>query len=177
MGRYEPDADGRYPLNHDEYMAIRRLFGAFSAYMENYAKVEKRAKLGARGLWRDMRMLSVVWQRILHGLCMTMPGDKLKTAHADLNHTKIDVYVTTPVLGGKRHEGAIYVPEDPLYRLIDKAMSMECFGCTKCGADVKNCPLRKDIKALYPYELPRRKDGYCEMADLEMPPSEGDTNE
>lgn len=175
--RYEPDADGRYPMNRDEYLAMRRLAGSFSTFMEYYRKLEKRAKLGPKGLWRDMRMLSVVWQRILHGLCLTMPEDKLKTLHSELNHIRIEVYVTNPVSGGKRHDGNLYVPEDAMCRLIDKAMSMECFGCTKCGADVKNCPLRKDINALYPYEIPRRKDGYCEMADLELPPVKGDTDD
>lgn len=164
-------------MNREEYISIRRLFGAFSTYVQYYEQMKKRAQMGPRWLWRDLRMLAVVWQRVLHGLCQTMPEDKLKTLHSELDHIQIEVYVKNPVTGGKRHDGNLYVPEDAMCRLIDKAMSMECFGCTKCGADVKKCPLRKDINALYPYEIPRRKDGYCEMADLELPPVKGDTNE
>lgn len=175
--RYEPDADGRYPLNREEYMAVRRMFGGFSTFIENYEKLSKRAKLGPKGLWRDMRMLSVKWQKILHGLCLTMPRNKLETLHKELDHTRVEVYVTSPLSGGKRHENAIYVPEEALYRVIDRAVRMDCFGCEKCGADVKNCPLRKDIHALFPDHIPARKDGYCEMTELEIPMIGGNTND
>ena len=152
----------REPLRFDEYEQLRNLFGTLMILEHAEESMQDRLKLIPFGK-RDMAMIFSQFSKLLQNLVNTTPQDRLIALSNELEHTHMEVKTTKPK-PGRLANGTTYVPIQPLERVIDKAVSMECFCCEKCGRDVLNCQLRQDVQQIYHYDFPKEWKNGCPLA-------------
>ena len=155
-------ADGtRVPLTGQEYYAIRALFGLISGYETGMSRLEKRAKeYSENGTWRDMRMIAKVADKTVISLLRSVPTDKLRQIRRELDNTVVKVEVKKSVVPQPEKEEYAYVPIRPLDALLNRILSWECAFCEKDGKDIKRCECRKELEAVFPYDIEAQdKDG------------------
>lgn len=155
-------------LTPSEYYALQDYFGVVSILSTHLKHLEKRAK-SIPGVWRDLRMMQTVSDRVLKKILPTIPAKKLALIHKNLKHTKISVKVDWDVTG-KKDPTFVYVPEDELYRMVARVVNYECLFCEKSRADMRRCEIRKDFEALYPYDVTGDKDT-CPLVNANIPAS------
>lgn len=159
-----PDNE-RTPLSGREYYALRELFGMVSSFNNCAGDLEKRVKTIPGG-WRDFRLLMTLSEKLMGKLLGTVPQKKLAMIRRELSHTTCEIKVTMDV-SGRRAEGFSYVPDDALVNTVERVMNWECLFCEKRGADVKRCPVRKDLDALYPWDFPLKGET-CPLAGMSI---------
>lgn len=150
------------PLKAEEKSALRTLFAAVSSIIDSRVPLEKRIQTSDPNAWTNLETISQLLLGILRDVLTTIPVEQIKVFQAELQSVKISTEVRKNPEAEKLH-GAIYVPLDVLGRVIDRAMSLECYCCELKGCDIAKCEIRKDIQALYPYDFPKTKGG-CPLA-------------
>jgi hypothetical protein len=147
--------NNRTPLGAREYYALRNLFGMVSSFEVTAKDLEKRVK-SIPGGWRDMRLLTVLSEKLMKNVVETIPTKKLQLIRKELEHTVVHIDVKNNVLPKKESADNrfTYVPEGTIDRLVDIAVQTECLFCEKKGKDAKHCQLRKDIEMTYMYDIP-----------------------
>lgn len=159
-----PDKD-RVPLSGREYYALRELFGMVSSFNKCAGDLEKRVKT-VPGAWRDYRLLMVLSEKLMQKVLDTIPKKKLLQIRRDLSHTTCEIKVGMDV-SGRRAEGFCYVPDDALVNTVERVINWECLFCEKRGSSVKQCPIRKDLEALYPWDFPLKGET-CPLAQMSL---------
>ena len=130
----------RTRLTHDEYYALRTIFGLVSGYEVNLATLEKR--------------IASLSTKLLTNVLRTVPVDKLKMIQKELSHTEVFCKVNYDVTGKtKTADGYCYVPEKPLEALVDEVIGYNCLICDKKGNEYKRCQFYKSMKELYPWDI------------------------
>jgi len=157
-----PDNE-RKPLSGREYYALREVFGMVSSFNKCAPDLEKRVR-GIPGAWRDFRLLMVLSEKLMGKLLDTIPKKKLGQIKRDLTHTTCEVKVNMDV-SGRMSETYCYVPDAALVSTVKRVMGWECLFCEKRGADVKKCPCRKELEALYPWDFPLKGET-CPLAQM-----------
>lgn len=71
----KPDEDGRYPLSHAEYQALRSIFGAKNALEQTHHDLERRVRLIPGG-WRDFRLVMTLIDKLMAAVLGTIPQKK-----------------------------------------------------------------------------------------------------
>jgi len=158
--RYQPDADGRYPLSMQEYTALRTLFGAVNALDSDTLK--DRCKLFPGG-WRDLRCAYTLCKKVMENLLFTVPAKKLVSMRRELTHTICEVKIKPPT---SSTEDTVMVSRRALIDLINRAIYMDCMFCEKNAKECKRCQLYKDMNACFPYELLDPQDTLCPFAGV-----------
>lgn len=155
MRRIEKDADGRFHFSEREYYATRQLFGAVSSFNDCAGELKRRTQ-EIPGGWRDLRLITVLSEKLLLNILMTVPLKKLAAVRRELENTEMIVHVKRGVTQHSEDEigGYTYVPQRALERITQRVVDYECFCCEKHGADAKHCPLRRDIESTYMFEYP-----------------------
>lgn len=155
------EASERTPLTGQEYYAIRALFGLISGYETCLSRLEARAKKCAPGTWRDMKMLAKVSDKTIVNLLKTVPLEKLRQIQRELDNTRISVEVKRSVIPLPSHDEFTYVPLKPLDSLLNRILTWECAFCEKHGKEIKHCECRKELKAVFPYEIDEESGEGC----------------
>lgn len=156
------DIEGKIPLSHDEYKALRTIFGAYNALMLYHDRLERRCR-GYKDGWRDLRCLVAMSEKVMHQVLATIPAKKLLQIRKELDNTICEIKVK--LVSGKAADGFMYVDEDALIRICKAATDINCFGCEKTHKQARhNCQLYKDIQSFFNYEF---KDcGKCPFSDF-----------
>lgn len=158
-----PDEDGRYALSMQEYKALRTIFGCVNALDDDHEILKARCKL-IKGGWRDLRMLTAVSKRLMEKLLCTIPGKKLLVIKRELQNTICEVKLR-PVATGSQRDGMVYVSEDAMLRVCNRAMQDYCYLCDKTHKEARrSCQLYRDIQACFPYDFDDSLD--CPFAGM-----------
>lgn len=167
MRKIVKDADGRFHLSEREYYATRQLFGAVSAFNNCAGELERRVR-EIPGGWRDLRLITVLSEKLLIGILRTVPLKKLAAVRRELENTEMIVQVKRTAVQHSEDEigGYTYVPQRALERITQRVVDYECFCCDKHGADAKHCPLRRDIESTYMFEYPCQAKKECPFQGL-----------
>lgn len=167
MRKIVKDADGRFHLSEREYYATRQLFGAVSAFNNCAGELERRVR-EIPGGWRDLRLITVLSEKLLIGILRTVPLKKLAAVRRELENTEMIVQVKRTAVQHSEDEigGYTYVPQRALERITQRVVDYECFCCEKQGADAKHCPLRRDIESTYMFEYQCPKGKECPFQGL-----------
>lgn len=160
-----PEAERKH-LTKNEYTALQQLFGTVSAFLTQLKYIEKRAKM-VPNLWRNLRMIQSVAYSSLEQILETVPTKKLMMLQQELKKTKVTVSVDRDVTGKKQQEFC-YVPEKELVRTVSRVINWECTFCEKSPAERKKCQIRKDLEAIYPWEL-TGSDEICKLSEMSIP--------
>ena len=114
--------------------------------MTNAPAIRERARRAGKWVWRDIRLMLTLINRIQDALIETMPEsrDQYYTAYARHGHYKMEIDgpidTARHVLITARHLGAI----------TDAAMSSECILCIREGNEISRCPLRDALLEVAP---------------------------
>lgn len=155
------EASERTPLTGQEYYAIRALFGLISGYETSLSRLEARAKRSDRGTWRDMNMITKVADKTVISLLKTVPDEKLLQIRRELDNTIVKVEVKRSVVPQPAQDEFAYVPIKPLDALLNRILTWECAFCEKQGKEIKHCECRKELKAIFPYEIDEQSGDGC----------------
>ena len=159
--RYEADEDGRYPLSSREYEALRTLFGAVNAL--DTENLKNRCKLIKNG-WRNLRLAQTLLKRLMEQILTTVPLKKLVSIQKELRYTVCEIKIRPPV--EDKNCGTVYVKQEAMVRLADRAINMDCCVCEKSAKECKRCQLFQDLNACFPYELWEPEDTLCPFAGV-----------
>ena len=153
MGTFwkQADEEGRYPVSHREYQAIRALFGTQNSLIFAQKDLEQRLKVVPEG-WRDFRLVYSVLEKLLTRLLRTVPSQKLLSMKRELKDTYCEVKVKGAV-GPLDGDLLRVVPQKDLETVVNAAMQMNCFACDRC--DYKKCALYQAIQSMYHYDFPK----------------------
>lgn len=163
----KPDQDGRYPLSHAEYQALRAIFGAKNALEQTHHDLERRVRLIPGG-WRDFRLVMTLIDKLMAAVLGTIPQKKLLAMRAELSRTICEIKVQG-VTGTLSDDKLLtVVPQGSLEYVITQSMKLDCWCCERC--DYKKCELFKAIQALYHYDF--LKTETCPLADMTYIPEE-----
>lgn len=161
MMKRQPDENGRYPLSSREYEALRTLFGAINAL--NTDALNDRLEL-VDFSHEDLSVARRLMQGVSTGLLGTVPLNKLLVIKKELRDTVCELRIR-PVTGDKQTD-CVYVDQNALARLADRAIQMDCLLCEKSAQEGRRCPLFRDLNACFPYELDHPGDATCPFAGV-----------
>lgn len=167
MRKTEKDVEGRFHFSEREYYATRELFGIVNTFNKCAGELKRRTQKFPGG-WRDLRLITVLSEKLLIGILRTVPLKKLAAVRRELENTEMIVQVKRTAVQHSENEigGYTYVPQRALERITQRVVDYECFCCERHGADAKHCPLRKDIESTYMFEYPCRKEKECPFQGL-----------
>jgi len=162
-----PDQDGRYPLSMREYEALRTIFGCVNALDDDHETLKARCRL-FKGGWRDLRMLAAVSKRLMEKLLCTIPAKKLLVIRRELSNTICEVKLKP--IASPRHDDCVYVSQEALLRVCNRAMQDNCYLCDRSHKEAKRgCELYKDIQACFPYQFDDSSDcPFSGMSGMEV---------
>ena len=132
----------------------------------NAPACRERARLAGKWVWRDIRLMLTLVNRIQEKLLRTMPEsrDEYYSAYARFGHyeLKIDGPVRT-----SRH---LLITDKHLATICEAAMTNECVLCMREGAEIGKCALREALlesaapRAVENGDSPFRRCEYREAA-------------
>jgi hypothetical protein len=100
--------------------------------------MEARAKRAGPTVWRDIRMMGAVIDRIMDALQNTMPPERDEYYRAYARNGHYELKMNGPI----RHEGLVLVSDRKLAAVYEAAMESECLTCLREGKEIGNCLLR-----------------------------------
>ena len=132
------DKDGRMPMSNKEYHSFQMLTGFADSFDQEIDRLEARAKLAGKWVWRDMKMLRTVSHKVGQALFNTIPVKKQALVQAELTRMVAGVIIRPP-MNLPMHEPTNYttVPIKSLEWLIDQILQWECLLCDKQGKEQK----------------------------------------
>lgn len=156
----KPDADGRYPLSGREYGALKTIIAAVNS-LETDA-LNPRCELCENAL-DDLNTARSLLRKTLDALLETVPVKKLIAIRKEMGCTYC-VLKTQPIGDVTNH--TVYVDQPSMVRLMERAISMECFMCERSAKECQRCPLFHDLSACFPYDLLEPSDTLCPFAGV-----------
>lgn len=155
------------PLSGREYAALQTLFAVVSTWQETNTVLDKRAKEAGNGLWRDMRLMQSLAERVMARILKTVPVEKLRHVQADIRNTHIYVKVEPPGMPSMPDlKGYSYTPTETLNRLLNYLCEHECSMCDKTTTESRKCVWRKTIEEALPHDVGRVTSEHCKYSDL-----------
>jgi len=160
--RIEKDAEGRFHFSEREYYATRELFGIVSTFNKCAGQLEKRVR-EIPGGWRDLKLIMALSEKLMRNILSTVPKKKLAVIKRELDSTEVIVNVKNTIAPPAEGDtdGYTYVSSRALERITQRCVAFECFACSKKGAEVRKCQLRKDIEDTYMYDYPKVGKNEC----------------
>ena len=156
----KPDADGRYPLSGREYGALKTIIAAVNSLETD--ELNSRCELCENALG-DLNTAKYLLRKTMDALLETVPVKKLIAIRKEMGNT-FCVLRTNPI--GDVTNRTVYVDQPSMVRLMERAISMECFMCEKSAKECERCPLFRDLSACFPYELVEPGDTICPFAGV-----------
>lgn len=166
------ERDGRHALSMREWTAIRVLHAAISALTKDGGALKERLQTETERGWTQLRTAQGLLQKLDDQILATIPMRQKQAIYTELQHTYMHVNVEMGSVS--KSEGVIYVNEEAMKRLVDHAISMECFSCSKTCKEAKRCRLFRDIQGVFHYSIDGEPGEDCVFAGLtELPRGDG----
>lgn len=158
------ERDGRYTLSMAEWTGIRVLHAAIGALNHDAPSLQERLQKETDNGWTQLRQAQGALKKVDEKLLATIPLRQREVMYRELQHTYMHVNVEMGAVG--KQEGIIYVSKSALERLVDRAIQLDCFACSKVGKETKRCRLFRDIQGVFHYDISPCEDGLCPFAGL-----------
>ena len=108
---------------------------------QNAPACRERARLAGKWVWRDIRLLTVLVERIQEKLLRTMPESRDDYYRAYAQHGHYELHINGPVRTA-RH---ILMTDKHAAALAEAAMKSECILCMREGSEIGRCELREAL--------------------------------
>lgn len=158
--RYEEPERSRPNRKENELMLnLMILRNALVAYGP---AARERAKRAGPTVWRDIRLLTVLVEKVQTALLRTMPQrrDKYYTAYAQHGH--YELAMNGPIRGKR----LVLISDKYLGAVCEAAMENECLMCIREGNEIGGCLLRQALlEVAAPTEIQDGKWKKCEYRD------------
>ncbi len=107
----------------------------------NAPECRERARLAGKWVWRDIRLLTVLVERIQEKLLRTMPQSRDDYYRAYAQHGHYELHMDGPV----RTPRHILMTDKHAAALAEAAMKSECILCMREGSEIGRCELREAL--------------------------------
>ena len=128
----------------------------------NAPSCRERARLAGRWVWRDIRLLTRLVDKVQDAMLRTMPASRDEYYSAYAMHGHYELHIDGPV----RTSRHLLVTDRHLAAMAEAAMKSECILCMREGSEIGQCELREALlEAAAPTDL---QDGHwrkCEYRD------------
>lgn len=148
----------RMPLSDKEYYALLEIFGIVNSFNNCAGTLKRRCAL-TPGAWNNLQTVIQASEQLMEQLVQTVPKKKISAIQKDLQFARCQLKVTKDFTGQTDLDGFSYVHNKPLGNVVARLINQECQFCDKGEAESKQCPVLKDIEALYPWDMPPKKNG------------------
>ena len=132
--------------------------------LRNGPACRERAKLAGKWIWRDIRLATVLIDRIQGALLRTMPASREEYYTAYAHHGHYELHIDGPI----RMPRQVLITDKHLGTICEAAMLSECIMCIREGNEIDHCELRDALletaapTAIQQGDSPFRK---CEYKD------------
>lgn len=132
--------------------------------LRNGPACRERAKLAGKWIWRDIRLATVLIDRIQEALLRTMPASREEYYSAYAHHGHYELHIDGPI----RTPRQVLITDKHLGTICEAAMLSECIMCIREGNEIDHCELRDALletaapTAIQKGDSPFRK---CEYKD------------
>ena len=132
--------------------------------LRNGPACRERAKLAGKWIWRDIRLATVLIDRIQEALLRTMPASREEYYAAYAHHGHYELHIDGPI----RTPRQVLITDKHLGTICEAAMLSECIMCIREGNEIDHCELRDALletaapTAIQQGDSPFRK---CEYKD------------
>jgi hypothetical protein len=100
-----------------------------------------RARLAGKWIWRDIRLMLTLVDRIQNAMLRTMPDSRDEYYSAYARHGHYELHIDGPVRTA-RH---LLVTDRHLAAMAEAAMKSECILCMREGSEIGQCELREAL--------------------------------
>ena len=107
----------------------------------NAPACRERARAAGKWIWRDIRLLLTLVNKIQDGLLATMPQSRDEYYSAYALHGHYELHIDGPIRTA-RH---LLVTDRHLAAMAEAAMKSECILCMREGSEIDRCPLREAL--------------------------------
>ena len=108
---------------------------------QNAPACRERARLAGKWIWRDIRLLTVLVERVQDALLRTMPASRDEYYCAYARHGHYELHIDGPIRTA-RH---VLVTDKHLAAICEAAMKSECILCMREGSEINRCELREAL--------------------------------
>lgn len=130
----------------------------------NAPSCRDRARLAGKWIWRDIRLMLTLVDRIQGAMLTTMPESRDEYYSAYAKHGHYELHIDGPVKTA-RH---LLVTDKHLGAICEAAMKSECILCMREGGEINRCELREALLEAAPPTNLDESDGLfrkCEYRD------------
>lgn len=155
MNEVRLDEDGRMPMNHEEYKALKMLMASINC-LELYGdRLQKRLQGTTKDGWRKLQIARAMQRKAFDGVVGSMPRRKLMQVKAELDNLEITVDVRHRIQkpGTQEYNGHTCIANDVLEWMLNYIMENECLLCEKRGKQVNKCKVRRMLEATYAWDF------------------------
>ena len=107
----------------------------------NAPECRERARLAGKWVWRDIRLMTRLVDKIQDALLRTMPASRDEYYSAYARHGHYELHIDGPIRTA-RH---LLVTDKHLASMAEAAMKSECILCMKEGCEIDKCELREAL--------------------------------
>lgn len=161
MPNLKPEAEAfcvshKRPLSRREYEAMKYSIACVNAtlYMLEALKPRIRECM-PKGFWRDANLVASIQKKLMDGILLTIPAEKLKIMQSEIQ--RYELYVRTAGAAGYDNDEGdnVVIPRQTLKDLANFAGETNCSMCMKTGKAARKCKLRKILADTFPYNPPQ----------------------
>ena len=128
----------------------------------NGTACRERARRAGKWVWRDIRLMTTLVDRIQNALLRTMPESRDEYYSAYARHGHYELHIDGPV----RTSRHLLVTDKHLAAMAEAAMKSECILCMREGSEIGRCPLREALlETAVPTEIQEGRWQKCEYRD------------
>ena len=107
----------------------------------NAPACRERARLAGKWIWRDIRLLLTLVDRIQNAMLTTMPARRDEYYSNYARHGHYELRIDGPVRAGRQ----LMVTDLHLAAITEAAMKSECILCMREGSEIGKCELREAL--------------------------------
>ena len=137
----EAEAPPRTKPNRRENEFMLNLMILRNTLRTNAPACRDRARLAGKWIWRDIRLMLTLVDRIQHAMLRTMPESRDEYYSAYARHGHYELHIDGPVRTA-RH---LLVTDRHLAAMAEAAMKSECILCMREGSEIGRCELREAL--------------------------------
>lgn len=139
----DPEIPGQLKTkpNRKENEFMMNLMILRNTVKQNAPACRERARLAGKWVWRDIRLLTVLVERIQERLLRTMPASRDDYYRAYAQHGHYELHMNGPV----RTPRHILMTDRHAAALAEAAMKSECILCMREGSEIGQCELREAL--------------------------------
>lgn len=115
--------------------------------LKRYAPAcRERARRAGRWVWRDIRIIDSLVDKVQRALLDTMPERREEYYLAYCRHGHYELVMNGPYRGTRY----VMINDRHLAEITERAMEAECMMCFREGSEIRSCPLRRALLEVAP---------------------------